>query len=167
MIGKPTPLYYLRVMQALLQQGKAIGIEPDEMVEFLGTQVQRMIQCPPNCTRYKSNIWIVRGFYPKTSLFFKLTVSEKSNTGSWWGLDSKYYAKAQLLVCRNGPREIGVMFSSDTVNEVITGKMENIMLDGTNDKLSFFEKRMTMPKCMSPKGMQLFKAPRRRKSDKV
>lgn len=153
--------YTLKVTNALLQMGLVHGVQPESMVEFLAAQVQNMLACPPNCKQFgpESRVWILRGFYPGTPLFFKLTVSSKVRHG-------RYFAKAQIPIVKNHfRRELVSTFDGRLLNEHMTNAMENAVFGAKHKITPLFEGKMRRPKCMSPKGMPLlrYKSPTKKR----
>ena len=159
--------YQLKVMSELLVQAHIIGVELDEFVGFFASQVQAMLVCPPNLNLFgqKARVWILRGFYPGTHIFFKLVLMDRED-----GL----YAKASpLRVHFQGTRgttkyDAHMKFNGTKLNEDLTNRMENAFF-GANHKLDpILYNKIRMPRCMSPKGLKIFryKKPRKKKNDK-
>lgn len=150
-------------MVELLTEGVVLGLKPDDMIEFFATQVEAMLVCPPNYRMYNetARVWILRGFYPKTSLFFKLVLVDSTKDGAS-GYETKYFAKAtSLRVNWRSPKgrsyEDHVTVNGADVAESITNKMENEFFGAKHEIKQLFTKNIKMPKCMSPKGMRLFR----------
>src|ERR1700686_1970990 len=83
--------YEMKVMSELLAQAHILGLDVEEFVGFFASQVQAMLASPPNYNKLgvKAKVWILRGFYPETSIFFKLILVTKEQNG--------YYAKVTPL----------------------------------------------------------------------
>jgi hypothetical protein len=151
--------YKLKIMSELLVQAHILGLDLEEFVGFFATQVQAMLASPPNYCKFgkKARVWIMRGFYPGTTLFFKLTlVTCSDNT---WGTHS-YYAKASpirvLYYGKHGSYDDHITLDSNLLNESITNRMENAFFNAEHELKPILEKKLKMPRCMSPKGMQIF-----------
>jgi hypothetical protein len=155
--------YTLKVTSELLLQASLAGIDLDEFVGFFATQVQNMFCHPPNFRMFKTTarVWIMRGFYPESSLFFKIVLIGESNPA---------YAKVTALRMNNyrkrAQSESAVIFNSEELNENATEKMENILLDTKYQIRPLLPNGVKMPKCMSPRGMPLFKYKKPKKSKK-
>ncbi len=158
-------------MSELLVQAFILKLDIEEFIGFFATQIQLMLASPPNYNMFgvKARVWIMRGFVPDTPIFFKIAL-----TGG--GPDSKhgatgYYAKVSPMRIyfhgKHGTKyDDNMVFESGQLNEDITNRMENSLF-GANHKLeSMLKKKLKMPRCMSPKGIKLFKykAPRKKKN---
>ena len=100
------------------------------------------IECPPNITRFVSGgkqvaaenkVWIYRGYYPNTNVFFKLSVI---------AFDDSYYAKFQPVI----PNNKGML----KVDDHMMDRIGDAML--LNEDMDFGVKA---PRCMAPRGMPL------------
>jgi len=96
----------------------------------------------------------MRGYYPKTPLFFKITVSfnEESN---------RYYCKVSpLRVTYSTKRMNKVELYKDVdfniIQQNLTAQLENSLLDAKNE-IEKLKLSVKYPRCMSPKGMPIFK----------
>lgn len=149
-------LFKLKVMTELLTQAHINSVDPEALVTFLGSQVQCMLSCPPNYNKYgkKERVWVMRGFYPDTPVFFKLVVVEAG--------DSSYYAKASslrvatTLTKGGGVKEDHMMVNSDQINENAVASMENALLSADNKVHPLVTRQVKVPRCMSPKGMPIY-----------
>jgi hypothetical protein len=156
----PAP-YQLKVMSELLTQAHILGLDLEEMIEFLASQVQAMLSCPPNYNfmNEKKRVWILRGFYPGSPLFFKLTVCSLADMGGPGG----YFAKASpMRVVYTNKRtktrsDDHVSFNGNTLNSALTDRMENTFFGAQHEVKSLLSKGVKMPRCMSPKGMKLLR----------
>src|ERR1017187_4266587 len=85
--------YYFKVMSELLVHAHMLNVNLEEFAGFLGSQVQAMLACPPNYNKFgkKARAWIMRGFYPGTTLFFKLAIATADEPSGG------YYVKASPL----------------------------------------------------------------------
>jgi hypothetical protein len=144
--------YLLSVCATLLTMGVVQGIKPDDMVEFFASQVQTMLTAPPNYKLYGKTapVWIMRGFYPKTPIFFKLTVC-RNERGT--------YVKASIPMVKGGKKRTGypslIKFDGAQLNETITNKMENSFF-GASHEVKPLVSWLRMPRCMSPRGVKIF-----------
>lgn len=128
-------------------------LKPSDMVEFFGTQVQAMLMAPANYKLYGKSapVWIMRGFYPNSTIFFKLTVS-RNERGIW--------AKASIPMVKGGRKRTGypslIHFDGVKLNEMITQRMENSLLGADHEIKPIDTPVLRMPRCMSPKGIKIF-----------
>lgn len=163
----PSP-YKLKVMTELFAQARILGLDLEELLEFLASQVQAMLSCPPNYNfrGEKKRIWVLRGFYPKSTLFFKLTICHLEE-------DKGYYAKASPMRVSyyTKHKQVGdhyVAFDGIALNEALTNRMENTFFGAAHVVKDLLPKEIKMPRCMSPKGMRLlrYQPPRKRRNAK-
>ena len=157
--------YRMKVMSELLVQAHILGLDVEEFVGFFATTVQTMLSCPPNYNKFgeKARVWILRGFYADTPIFFKITILTNDSS------KEPYYVKVSPL--RVGFRaksgatyDAHVTFNSSDINENITDRMENAFL-GADHKLNpILRDKLKMPRCMSPKGMPVlnYKKPKKK-----
>jgi hypothetical protein len=158
--------YKMKVMSELLTQAHIAGVELEEFIGFFASQIQVMLTCPPNLNMFgqMARIWVCRGFYPTTSVFFKLVLISR---------EGGHYAKVSPLRTtfrgRTGAAsrwDAYTLFDSEKLNEDLTNRMENAFL-GANHKLDpLLPMKLKMPRCMSPRGMKLFKYKKPRKKKK-
>jgi len=157
--------YTMKVCSTLIMMAYVNGIDPDDLVEFFATQVQAMLNTPPNYKMYGNTppVWVMRGFFPLTTLFFKLVVA-RNEKGTW--------AKASIPMIRIGKNRSWdkvVKLDGNQLNKTIVDKMENTFFGATHQIKPLVEDRVRkMPRCMSPKGVKIFNCelPRTRKKVK-
>lgn len=161
--------YRLKIMSELLVQAHIAGVELEEFVGFFASQIQAMLACPPNLNMFgnKARVWVMRGFYNNTQVFFKLVLMHKE--------DGSYYAKASpLRIFFRGPKggttryDDHVTFDSGKLDNDLTNRMENTFLGADHKLTPILARKLKMPRCMSPKGVKIFryKKPKKRKNDK-
>jgi hypothetical protein len=152
----------MKVMSELLTQAHVIGIDIEELIAFFATQIQAMLSAPPNYNMWgqKERVWIMRGFYPDTSLFFKIVLLPTNSESR-----PPYYAKVSPLRVTGRRGESFTTFRSSDLNENITNKMENTFFSANHEIKPLLNNKLKMPRCMSPKGVHVFryKKPRKRK----
>ena len=144
------PSYSMKVCATVLTMGLVQGVNPEDMVEFFATQVSTMLLSPPNYNKYgiKAPVWIMRGFYPGTSVFFKLIVA-RNDQGTWVRVS---YPK--INGTKNRPHTFH--FDGARLNEAITDKMENTFFGAKHEVKPLISAKLRSPKCMSPKGVKIF-----------
>jgi hypothetical protein len=162
--------FSLKVVYELLVQGKVLGIEPDALVEFMAIQAQNMLNYKHNFNLHGHRVWVMRGFYPKSSLFFKLSICEARLSDGHISADS-LSAKASGLRVKEGSSvtqwEKTIRFNGNDLMDKITDRMENAFFSANHKVDPIVQDKIMMPRCMSPKGMKLFryeKPKKRRKS---
>ena len=150
-------------MSELFTQGLIHGLSSDEMLEFFASQIEAMFCCPPNYRFFgqKARVWILRGFYPNTPIFFKLVLIDTSVNNVYHG-GAGYFAKATPMRAVFRGRGGGVYddhrtFSSTDISTNITNRMENAFFNANHDIKELITKKIKMPRCMSPKGMKLLR----------
>ena len=152
--------FRLRVISELLTQGKLLGIEAEALIEFFTVQAQNMMNYKNNFNINGDRIWVMRGFYPGTPLFFKLSVIEHLLPDQAHGSDT-VSAKASPLRVHNGGRHSKwdkvVTFDANEITDNITNKMENAFFNANHVVKPILRDKITMPRCMAPKGMKLLR----------
>ena len=155
----------MKVMSELLVQAHIIGIDLEEFVGFFASQVQAMLACQPNLNVFgqKARVWIMRGFYPDTHVFFKLVLI---------GGDKELYAKVSPLRInfntRGGKRwDAHMNFNGAKLNVNLINRMENSLLGADHKLEPIMYNKIKMPRCMSPKGLKIFnyKKPRKKRKN--
>lgn len=164
--GSPNQ-YRLKVSPTLLSQLMIMGVDGNELVEFIHSQIQTLISCPPNFrVAYSKSIdptlriWILRGYYPETPIFFKLSLVKATDGGPY-----SYYAKASHLMVnmrrkwgeKNSTQYGEFHFNSSDIDKKIVESMENSLLGADHEPKKHMTGGPRAPKCMSPKGMKLFR----------
>ena len=145
--------YTMKVCSTLIMLAYVSNIDPDDLIEFFATQVQAMLIAPPNYKMFGAAppVWVMRGFYPGTSLFFKLTVA-RNEKGTW--------VKASIPMMTVGNKRRAdkfVKLDGKQLNETIVNKMENTFFGATHQIKPLVEDKLRkMPRCMSPKGVKIF-----------
>lgn len=116
----------------------------NDIIANLHAYSEQCQKCPPNITRglrgsLGFKCWVLRGFYPNTNTMFKMTISKPGGNGD-------AYIKVTLPDARkcSGMR----VFNKQQIKAISNG----ILL---NDTVK--EKKVSMPKCMTPKGMKPLK----------
>jgi hypothetical protein len=161
--------YRLKIMSELLIQATVLGIDLEEFAGFFAAQIQAMLACPPNYnyTGKKLRIWLMRGFYPGSPIFFKLSICKLNESMGAWS--ESYYAKASpLLVKPSKSRKAHIFLEGKELNNNIINRMENRFF-GADHKLEPMLPKIKMPRCMSPKGIKIFnyekpKKPRKKRA---
>lgn len=111
-----------------------------------------MLAAPPNYKMWGKTapVWIMRGFYPGTSVFFKLVVYRSDQSGTW--------VKASIPMVKTGRSRYPstISFDGRELNSTLTKKMENSLLEADHKIEPLVSVTMKMPRCMSPKGVKIF-----------
>jgi hypothetical protein len=154
--------YQMYIEPSLLTKLKINGVDINESIMFFATQVDLMINCPPNYGKDKNglrkmnvDVRLLKGYYPKTKLLFKISVVERYDYFS----DHKYTVKVSELVQRfKRQYYYKYTFNSSQVEKEISKRLENNLL-GTKHEVSDLISPKDVPRtrCISPKGMKLFK----------
>lgn len=151
--------YNFKIINELLVQAKALNIDLEGFIGFLGAQVQAMLSSPPNYSKFgqKERAWIMRGFYPGTALFFKLTIGTDKDPSS----RCQYNVKASPLRVNRSVKghqtEAFIWLDSAKINEDITNRMENEFFGANHELQSILDTNIKLPRCMSPRGLQIFR----------
>jgi len=168
--------YHLKIMSELLTQAHIAGIDLEEFVGFFASQIQAMLASPPNYNKFgqKARVWIMRGFYPETPVFFKLVLIDTNATvknDSRFGTGPGYFAKVSpmrvMYYGRKGNAyDDHVTLDGAKLNDDLTNRMENSIFGAGHELKPILEKKVRMPRCMSPKGLRIFKYKKPKKSRK-
>jgi len=170
-LASPKQAFRLKISPTLLSQLVIEDISPDECIEFFAAQFQNMIACKPNFkgSTPEKPVWFLRGYYPRTSVFFKMTVVKTGTLtghhGDQYEETFNYYVKATELKVSPGKTFRSKVFMnsgfialySDAIMRRITEGMENSVLGGEHEIKSLIPAKLVRPKAMSPKGMKLFR----------
>ncbi|CAM6003942.1 unnamed protein product [Sphagnum balticum] len=147
----PQP-YKMKVMSELLTQAHIAGIDLEEFVGFFATQIQAMLASPPNYNKFgqKARVWIMRGFYPNTHVFFKIILMENNAQTSSYAAPGGYYAKVSPMRVMYSNRkgytnEDFVTLDGSKLNEDLTNRMENSIFGAKHDLKPILEKKVRMP----------------------
>lgn len=162
--------YDLKITSEIFVQARILGIDHEEMVEFFATQIECMFRCKPNYNYFgqKAKVWILRGFYPGSSLFFKLILLAQRNqdlNGNDMH-DGGYFAKVTTLTINNTKKKRAFqIFSGHSLREQMTDKMENALMGAKHEFKPLMTDKYRLPRCISPSGMPIyrFKKPSKRK----
>lgn len=155
--------FTLGVDAKILISLKAAGIVPADAMITFDNLVRQMHSCPPNFgphkntrhTQYKFNTWILRGYYPETSVFFRITLSHVT--------DHSKYEKDVLVGKVTVPQytcaqQIHILNSSAAAR--INNQIVERELLGTDAPVGQYPlDKISLPKCISPKGMLPLKPP--------
>lgn len=155
-------LFSLKINSTLLGQLAIHNVSPTELAEFAYSQITNMLSCKPNCLIYKKSnedIWILRGYYPNTPVFFKLTLVKNLS-----GENFTYWARLRPLVVnvkrswsnKNRVNYGEFVLGSNDINTSIVKTMENSLLGSSHKIEPLIKINSLKPRCMSPKGMKLF-----------
>lgn len=164
-IDEPTkPVYNLKIEHQLVAMLLGAGLTQAQIHLFFGEQVEAMLQVPHNIKIYKKPIWVMRGFFPDTPIFFKLSLLKNTTDQDYY--DGQYYAKATIPPYRTGKRRPAhIVLSSHYLRPaLLTQSMESEILGGTCG----IEPPPNQPtvkifQCMSPKGVKLHTLKKKRK----
>lgn len=158
----PTP-YDMKVTGEIFAHAKILGIDAEKMVEFFATQVEAMLMCPPNFKFGGNRCWILRGYYPGSSMFFKQILINP--TSDRMGEGGYYFSKVSSLSVgfrRHTPAH--QTFKGNELRKLMSDRMENILLGASHKIEPLIKVKTKMPRCLAPKGMKLFryKKPKRK-----
>lgn len=153
------PDYELKIWYSLLVQAKALGIPSNDLVEFVGTLIPKMLECPSNYKTLgasKKDMWVFRGFYPKSSLFIKVSILKTNDTDSPYYIVKVRPIDAKMSYnARKKDRTVDV--DASKLKQYMDNNLENHLL-GTQHKLpNLIDQKVMMPRCLSPKGLPLFR----------
>jgi len=168
----PNRDFRLKVSPTLVSQLAVVGVSADELLEFIATQFKNIVSCKPNCRIYTSTdkpIWIMRGYYPNTPVFFKLSVVKTqqltNHAGTQYHEDFVYYVRARALEVKSKRKwhdkmrmsHGEIVVYSDEIMKNMDDRFENEVLGANHEIKTILPSAPKKPKCMSPKGCKLFR----------
>ena len=133
-------------------------------VVFFGTQVRCMMSLKPNYgphrkipsapQGFKFSTWILKGYYPGTTTLFRISlVHDVSKSLS----ETTYYAKVIMPpIALRKKQHKSNRYSSDEIDKYVTGSTEHAIF-GTEKPPIVNVGKLNIPKCISPRGMPVFK----------
>lgn len=171
--------FIMMVSNTLLIKLRMCGIDPTEASMFFGNQANLMLDCKANygptsakvtnaqIHQLKKPVWLMRGFFPETPQMFKISIS----TNEAYDHSYEYFVKVSepkinppTRKNHKGHREIAVtknnesQFTSNILRDQLQERMEKEVLDLDLKLDSLVDKKVVFtPKCISPKGMPLFR----------
>jgi hypothetical protein len=160
-------LYQMNVCNKLLTHLKLSGIDASTAVVFFGTQARCMMDCKPNYGPHRSipgmptfrfKTWVLKGYYPETTTLFRISmIQDPERVVS----DGEYFVKVTIppIVLNKKKIPISARFSSDTIDQFVTGNAEHAIFGSTAPPIIDVDK-LNIPKCVSPRGMPVFKVKR-------
>ena len=170
--------FTMKVCNRLLIKLRMSGIDPTEAILFFGSQVEPMLRCPPNYGPNSSksknigiphDVWLLRGFYPDISLMFKISVMDYTNRSFLFPPEDFQYrvtVTEPIIKASMGlgakPIKYNSSFTSSQITNELSKRLEKEVLavDIQLDPI-LSNKIIYTPKCISPKGMPLFKLNRK------
>lgn len=170
--------YSLNICNRLLIKLRMNGIDPTEAILFFSCQIEQMLACSPNygpkTVRNKGlhvvdrDVWLLRGFYPETAQMFKISISTRDDNYPW-----NYYIKVSEPTIRATVKTRSRMsrystgwlpkyeshFTPKDIEEPLRERLEREILGVKDTKITRLISDSTIytPRCISPKGMKLFK----------
>ena len=156
--------YQMNVCNKLLTSLKLSGIDPNTAVVFFGTQVRCMMGLKPNygpqrkvpgLLGFKFPTWLLKGYYPGTTTLFRISlIYDVNHTVS----ETNYYAKVIMppIVLNSKLVAKSQRYSSDTIDKYVAGAAEHEIF-GTEKPPIIEINKLNAPKCISPRGMPVFK----------
>lgn len=128
-----------------------LGISENEVLGFFDGVLEQMHACPPNFTRkpytkkldstavLEDKVWILRGYYPGTGIFFRVTLIESKF--AWMGS-----LHASVKACYPTTKR-SIYIDSKGVRKYIA---ENALLGEPIPRIKLKPQRLFTPKGMKP-----------------
>lgn len=163
--GKKKNDYNFRVSHQILSTLAIEGISSTQAYLFFAEQIESMQNVDPNFgpKRYVNKrrqtiplpCWIMRGYYPGTNAFFKITMIHKENGFDY--SDAPYYAKITMPVTKTAHKFEWIRGAQ--MKPFLLEHKADQMLLGADEPLKQYEHapELKKPRCMSPKGVPVFK----------
>ena len=156
--------YGLTLDTKLLIQFKANGIKIEDAVLFFASIVRQMMLVKPNYgphknnayKKYDYNTWIMRGWYPNSGIYFRLTLTEVNNPYS-----HKYIAKAIVPTTHSKIKQS--FYEGSQLDALIDERAENAILGEGVIVHPVDVNKINLPKCISPKGLPVYGPPKLKK----
>ena len=177
--------FHVQVDTELMMRLEWEGLSRNDMANFFSSQLEEMVKCPHNVHTFQNNshhamfmmqpggglqplkvpnqrttvpAWVLRGFYPNTNIFFRMTVVDCEKSSFMQEYPARYYAKVKIP--RIKPKKVKDHhgFNGKIIRENQHREMENVVLGATNEMENVINgEKFKSPKCMAPKGMSLLK----------
>lgn len=131
----------------------SLNISENEVLGFFDGVLEEMHKCDPNFTRkpyskktdsdgkIQEKVWILRGYYPGTGIFFRVTLIESK---PYYSNDSMFFTK---IVACYPTKKRSIPIDSKEVRTYIA---ENALLDAPIPRLELKPQRLFTPKGMKP-----------------
>jgi hypothetical protein len=156
--------YQMMVDNKLLISLKMNGVDLSQAIVFFGTQARCMMGVKPNYgphraipqvrNGFKFSTHILKGYYPGTTTMFRMTmIHDPTHSIS----ETNYFVKVTLppiVLGKKTPRS--ERYTSDTIDQYIGGSAEHAIFGGEKPPIVAVNK-LNVPKCISPRGMPVFK----------
>jgi hypothetical protein len=155
--------YSLKVEKDVLSALAVADVDVDEALDFFASQIESMLRVPPNYQLYghKLPIWIMRGFFPGTSVFFKMSMVRHDTPINY--TDAPRYVKVSIPITKSRKMKPSfVMVDSETLRERLELIVENKFFNAHHELNPIIKEKIRKPKCMSPKGCTLHKFKKKR-----
>lgn len=135
---------------------KYLNIHTSEVLSVLDSIIHTAVSCPPNLTRRPFQpktadpndakvdlpIWIIRGFFPETPIFFKMVIADLEK----YAMDRQFKYRVKIQLPHNFYNGI-VRVNTKKIREDAAEK--EILGDFASKELE-----IKKPRCMTPKGMK-------------
>lgn len=159
-------MYQIVIARELAAQLMIHHIEVDDFLEFADDQIQEAITKPFNYNKLgeKKPVWIVRGYYPDSSLFYKLSIIQNELIAG--GTDIRVFAKSLDMRYKSSKRN-NLQFAGEKIIEIKRQKFENVVLGTSHIIEPICLELVRMPKVMAPKGMKLNNLSKPKKTGKL
>lgn len=157
--------FHVSVEAAILIQLKAAGVKPSDGMLFFDSLVRQMYTCKPNYGSHKNNgmrkytydTWLLRGYYPETSVFFRLTLSAVPST-----FNNETHLVGRVVVPKYNAKRSKYHLQAEIGEEISNQVAEKFLLGSNTEITEYPVDKVSLPKCISPKGMPFFKPPLRK-----
>lgn len=170
--------YALKIENDILASLAEAEVSANEAAQFFGEQIEGMLQSPPNFNMFgkKLPIHIMRGYFPGTYIFFKLCLLNTTQldgrnypnmtafTVGDTPVGDNYFAKVSVPRFKATRKKAdSVYVSSKDIRKRHEEIFEKKLFDTENEITSLISTPVKRRKCMSPKGMPVFKLNKKRK----
>jgi len=155
----------MNVHHELLRELYLNGIEPNDALTFFAELILTVQQYEYNYGPQKKNnhakhtmpFYLVKGFYPNTSVMFRFVLIDMVDRDPWAHSDNELYAKVSKATYRLPKTcRFGMSLSKEQQQTLLENKAESIILNA-NIRSNIATTAYRAPRCISPKGMKLFK----------
>lgn len=128
-----------------------LKIPETEVVGFFDGVIEQMYACPPNFTRkpyskktekpIEDKVWLLRGYYPNTGIFFKVTIVQTKND---WSDEESIFSKVRAVTTGKGRH---ITIDSKEIRRCIA---ENVLIGEPMPHIDMKPQRLLTPKGMKP-----------------
>lgn len=164
--------YQLKVSRQLINLLAVHGVSVNDALMFLTDNIERMLTVAPNFKKGRfrggpknniqaSDAWVMRGCYPNSNIFFKITVTTTKGNPVLDALSEPYFVSITAIEKKlNGNYHL---LSSQLREQLFERTMEQNIFGAVSEIKPIVEHKTVAPRCLTPKGLKPMKRKRAKK----